>query len=148
MVNQREFMSALLHRSASPTVWLNPLRWYPMAHAASGAVTVGEHDHIWDLVRLAWALRGDITTTTVPIGEFTGSDSGSVVVWNSEVADQLFAALKSDAPVRRMCSTHSHTLVRIADRAGATSSTWRTSSQRNEFGGKGSAAPKAAGGSL
>ena len=64
-----------------------------------GAVTVGEHDHIWDLVRLAWALRGDVTTTTVPIGEFTGSDSGSVVVWNSEVADQLFAALKSDAPV-------------------------------------------------
>ncbi|MGZ5376614.1 MAG: LCP family protein [Mycobacterium sp.] len=99
MVNQRAFMSALLHRAASPAVWLNPLRWYPMAHAASGAVTIGEHDHIWDLVRLAWALRGDVTTTTVPIGEFTGSDSGSVVLWNDEVADQLFAALKSDAPV-------------------------------------------------
>ena len=89
----------LLHRAASPAVWLNPLRWYPMAHAASGAVTVGEHDHIWDLARLAWALRGDVTTTTVPIGEFTGGDSGSVVVWNNEVAEQLFAALKSDAPV-------------------------------------------------
>ena len=52
-----------------------------------------------DLARLAWALRGDITTTTVPIGEFTGSDSGSIVVWDEDVADQLFAALKSDAPV-------------------------------------------------
>jgi LCP family protein required for cell wall assembly len=99
MVNQREFMSALLHRAATPTVWLNPLRWYPILHAASGAVTVGEHDHIWDLVRLAWALRGDVTTTTVPIGEYTDGDSGSVVEWNSEVADQLFAALKSDTPV-------------------------------------------------
>jgi LCP family protein required for cell wall assembly len=99
MVNQREFMSALLHRTASPAVWLNPFRWYPMAHAASGAVTVGEGDHIWDLARLAWALRNDITTTTVPIGEFTGSDSGSVVVWNEEIADQLFAALRTDAPV-------------------------------------------------
>ncbi len=99
MVNQRQFMSALLHRAASPTVFLNPLRWYPMVHAASGAVTVGEHDHIWDLARLAWALRGDVTTTTVPIGEFTGGDSGSVVVWNDEVADQLFEALKSDAPI-------------------------------------------------
>ena len=99
MVNQREFMSALLHRAASPTVWLNPLRWYPMAHAASGAVTVGQEDHIWDLVRLGWALRGDITTTTVPIGEFTEGDSGSIVVWNREVAEQLFAALKADAPV-------------------------------------------------
>ena len=99
MVNQREFMSALLHRATSPAVWLNPLRWYPMAHAASGAVTVGQEDHIWDLVRLGWALRGDITTTTVPIGEFTEGDSGSIVVWNSEVAEQLFGALKTDAPL-------------------------------------------------
>jgi len=99
MNNQRQFMSALLHRSASPAVLLNPLRWYPMAHAATGALTVNDGDHIWDLARLAWALRGDITTTTVPIGEFTGSDSGSVVVWNSDAAGQLFAALASDSPV-------------------------------------------------
>ena len=33
MTNQRQFMSALLHRAASPAVALNPLRWYPMAHA-------------------------------------------------------------------------------------------------------------------
>ncbi|HZN82560.1 MAG TPA: LCP family protein [Mycobacterium sp.] len=99
MINQRQFMSALLHRAASPAVLLNPLRWYPMAHAASGALTVNEGDHIWDLARLAWALRGDVTTTTVPIGEFTGGDSGSVVVWNSDVAGQLFSALASDSPV-------------------------------------------------
>ena len=99
MVNQRAFMSALLHRAASPAVWLNPLRWYPITHAASDAVTVDTGDHITDLARLAWALRGDVTTVTVPIGEFTGSDSGSVVVWNSDAADRLFAALGSDSPV-------------------------------------------------
>jgi LCP family protein required for cell wall assembly len=99
MVNQRAFMSALLHRAASPAVWLNPLRWYPMAHAATGAVTVDQQDHVWDLVRLAWALHGDVTTTTVPIGEFSDGDSGSIVVWNSESADELFAAMRSDAPV-------------------------------------------------
>lgn len=99
MVNQRAFMSALLHRATSPSVLLNPLRWYPMAHAAGGAVSVNEGDHIWDLARLAWSLHGDVTTTTVPIGEFTGSDSGSVVVWNSDVADELFSALNSDSPV-------------------------------------------------
>jgi hypothetical protein len=38
-------------------------------------------------------------TTTVPIGEFTGGDSGSVVVWNHDAAGQLFAALASDSPV-------------------------------------------------
>jgi LCP family protein required for cell wall assembly len=99
MVNQRAFMSALLHRTASPAVWLNPLRWYPMAHAATGAVTIDDGDHIWDLARLLWALNGNVTTTTVPIGEFTGGDSGSVVVWNTDVAAELFTALGSDAPV-------------------------------------------------
>ncbi|WP_390893522.1 LCP family protein [Mycobacterium deserti] len=99
MVNQREFMAALLHRAASPAVLLNPLRWYPMTRAATNAVTVDSGDHITDLARLAWALRGDVTTTTVPIGEFSGGDSGSVVVWNSDAASRLFAALGSDAPV-------------------------------------------------
>jgi LCP family protein required for cell wall assembly len=99
MLNQRAFMSALLHRATSPAVLLNPLRWYPMAHAASGAVAVDEGDHIWDLARLAWALHGDLVTTTVPIGEFGGGDSGSVVVWNDDAASQLFDALRMDSPV-------------------------------------------------
>lgn len=99
MVNQRQFMSTLMGRAGSPAVALNPLRWYPMAHAATNSLTVDSGAHVTDLARLAWALRGDVTTTTVPIGEFTGSDSGSVVVWDEELADQLFAALKSDSPV-------------------------------------------------
>ncbi|ORA51241.1 LytTR family transcriptional regulator [Mycolicibacterium celeriflavum] len=99
MLHQREFMSALLHRAASPAVLLNPLRWYPMARAATGAVAVNEDDHIWDLARLAWALRGDVLTTTVPIGEFSGGDSGSVVLWDEDVASRLFEALRTDAPV-------------------------------------------------
>ena len=100
MVNQREFMSALLHRAASPAVVLNPLRWYPMAHAAADSLTVDSGAHVWDLARLAWALHGDITTTTVPIGEFTGSDSGSVVVWNERRRRSVVRARsQSDAPV-------------------------------------------------
>ncbi|KAA0085441.1 LytR family transcriptional regulator [Mycolicibacterium sp. P9-64] len=99
MINQREFMSALMHRAANPVVWANPLRWYPMTHAASGSVTVDDGAHIWDLIRLAWSLHGTITTTTVPIGEFTGSDAGSVVVWNDDAAHRLFAALASDEAV-------------------------------------------------
>jgi LCP family protein required for cell wall assembly len=102
MVNQRQFMSALLHRAASPAVLLNPLRWYPMGHSAAGALTVDSGAHIWDLARLAWALSGltgTPTTTTVPIGEFTSTDAGSVVEWNSDEAGRLFTALASDAPV-------------------------------------------------
>lgn len=99
MANQRQFMSTLMHRAASPTVFLNPLRWYPMANALADSLTVDTGTHVTGLARLAWALRGDLTTTTVPIGEFTGSDSGSVVVWDEDLADQLFAALRADTPI-------------------------------------------------
>ncbi len=99
MVHQREFMSALMHRSASPAVLLNPLRWYPMAHAAAGAVTVDLDAHVWDLARLAWALHGTVTTTTVPIGDFSESDSGSIVEWDSEAASRLFEALAADSAI-------------------------------------------------
>ncbi|MHA3018778.1 LCP family protein [Mycobacterium sp. BMJ-28] len=99
MVNQRAFMSALLHRAASPEVLLNPLRWYPMVHAVGGALSVDQGGHVWDLARLGWALHGSAVTTTVPIGEFTSSDSGAVVVWDSDAAGRLFGALAADTPV-------------------------------------------------
>lgn len=102
MANQRAFMSAVMHRALSPPVLLNPLRWYPMARAATGTVTVDDGDHVWDLARLAWTLRGDpssLTTVTVPIGELTDNGSGAIVVWDSEYAQQLFAALNSDSPI-------------------------------------------------
>ena len=99
MTHQREFMAALMQRATNPAVLLNPLRWYPMSHAATGAVTVDTGAHVWDLARLAWALHGNVTTTTVPIGEFTSGDSGSVVVWNTDAATRLFHAMATDAAV-------------------------------------------------
>ncbi|WP_264026231.1 LCP family protein, partial [Mycobacterium bohemicum] len=99
MVNQRQFLSALLSRAGSPAVWLNPWRWYAVPRAAAGALTVDRGDHVWDLARLGWALHGSKTAVTVPIGDFTSSDVGSVVVWDHEAAGKLFAALASDAPV-------------------------------------------------
>jgi LCP family protein required for cell wall assembly len=99
MVNQRQFMSALLHRAQSPTVWLNPWRWYGVPRAAAGALTVDRGDHAWDLARLGWALRGRATALTVPISEFTDNGVGSVVVWNHDAARELFEALATDAPV-------------------------------------------------
>jgi LCP family protein required for cell wall assembly len=99
MAHQRLFLSALLNRATRPVVWLNPWRWYAVPHAAAGAITVDQGDHVWDLARLGWALHGSTATLTVPVGEFTGSDSGAVVVWDHDAAGQLFDALGRDAPV-------------------------------------------------
>lgn len=95
MANQRQFISALVDRSTSAAVLLNPLRWYPMADAATDAVLVDEGAHVWDLARLGWAMHGTVTTTTVPIGEFDGSG----LTWNSDAASRLFDALRSDAAI-------------------------------------------------
>lgn len=99
MVNQRQFMAALLQRAASPAVWLNPWRWYAVPRAAADALTVDRGDHVWDLVRLGWALHGSTITMTVPIGQFTSGDAGSVVVWNHDEAARLFQSLAADTPV-------------------------------------------------
>jgi LCP family protein required for cell wall assembly len=99
MIHQREFMAELMHRSTDPTVWLNPWRWYSVPHALINALIVDDGAHVWDLARLGWALHATPTTVTVPIGEFTGTSVGSVVVWDSDLADQLFLALRTDSPI-------------------------------------------------
>ena len=63
------------------------------------ALTVDHGDHVWDLARLGWALHGSTTALTVPIGELTNTDAGSVVVWDHEKAAALFDALAADEPV-------------------------------------------------
>ena len=99
MSHQRDFMSAMLARSTSPQVWLNPWRWYSVPRAAVRALTVDTDTRVWDLGRLGWALHGTATTVTVPIGEFTGNESGAVVVWDYEASAALFDALRTDSPI-------------------------------------------------
>ena len=99
MLHQREFMSAMLHRASSPAVWLNPWRWWSVPHAAVAALAVDQDAHVWNLAQLGWALRGSMTTVTVPIGEFTGNESGSVLIWDSEAAGALFDALRTDSAI-------------------------------------------------
>jgi LCP family protein required for cell wall assembly len=99
MINQREFLSALLHRAASPAVWLNPFRWLPLKDSVTSAVTVDSGVHVWDLVRLASALHGSPVTTTVPIAGSTVNDLGDVIEWNSGAASRLFSAMSADQPV-------------------------------------------------
>jgi len=99
MINQREFMATLLQRATSPLVWLNPWRWYTVSHALVAALYVDNGAHVWDLARLTLGLWASDIRLTVPVGEITTNEAGSVVLWNSDSAGVLFDALRTDAAI-------------------------------------------------
>lgn len=100
MNNQRKFMSALLAKATSPTTWLNPFRLFPLASDAVDSLAVDNGDHIWHLGRLAWAMKGGMTTTSIPIGGFENVyGSGNVLLWDHDRASQFFEALANDQPI-------------------------------------------------
>jgi len=102
--HQRQFFGALMKKSTSPGVFLNPFRGVPLAMHSTSNFLVDEHDHLYDLVRMMWAMKGlssgDGITTTVPIGG-TGSAPGvgSYITWDRAKAATLFDALKSDKTI-------------------------------------------------
>ncbi|MET7769209.1 LCP family protein [Nocardia sp. NPDC005366] len=99
MNNQRLFMAALLKKATSGATLANPFKLWPLATDTVDSLKVDEGDHLWDLGRLGWAMRGDTVATTVPIGGFEDTDSGNVLVWDKTKASQFFDALASDQPV-------------------------------------------------
>jgi LCP family protein required for cell wall assembly len=105
VVHQREFLSALIARTSSPAVLLNPFHAVPLAADAPKTITVDNGDHVWNLARLGWALRslsgGNAVTVTVPIAGFGPVTDGSTsVLWDRAQAGRLFDALAQDQPVR------------------------------------------------
>jgi anionic cell wall polymer biosynthesis LytR-Cps2A-Psr (LCP) family protein len=102
--HQRQFLSALLSKVASPGTLINPFKSIPLGYDAVDALTVDKGSHIWDLLTLGLALRDAAGskgyTLTVPIAGFANEGAvGSVVLWNRTEALQLFAALKNDQPI-------------------------------------------------
>ncbi|WP_343287344.1 LCP family protein [Gordonia sp. SID5947] len=98
VVNQRKFLNALMAKATSPSVLANPFRLIPFVNGAVDAVTVDEGDHIWNLMGLAWALRGDPITTTTPTGgdEYT-SDGDSLAVGDN--TEQFFTYIRKGVAV-------------------------------------------------
>lgn len=100
MNNQRQFLSALVAQSTSPSTYLNPFRLWGLASNAAKSLTIDNGDHIWNLAGLAWAMRGDLVTTTVPIGGFQDTDySGNVLLWDHDRASAFFEYLARDQQV-------------------------------------------------
>lgn len=95
---QQEFVAAVLHKSLSPTVLLNPISVRSLGSAATAAVSVGQGESLADLGKFALAMRaiskGSGKTMTVPIATANGFRAGqSVVLWDESKARKLFKTL-------------------------------------------------------
>ncbi|WP_182349178.1 LCP family protein [Tomitella gaofuii] len=96
MANQRQFVDTLASTVAKPTTWLNPVRLWNTVDRGVSSLTVDEGTHIWDLARLAWALKSGPVTTTVPIGGFEDTSSGNALFWDRDRAQRFFQLLAED----------------------------------------------------
>ena len=98
---QRELISAIAAKAASPATLVNPFRALPMARAGGGALTVDDDFGPFDLAGFARAMRavsGDgAVSLTVPVADTTRrTNAGVVVDWDTEQAEAVFEALRSD----------------------------------------------------
>lgn len=91
---QKEFLSALSKKVASPGTILNPFRGLPTAKSLASSLTVNKKDHAWNLALLGLAMRGGATQETVPIGSYMDTYAGNVAVWDDQAAQAIFNKLK------------------------------------------------------
>jgi LCP family protein required for cell wall assembly len=96
--DQRVFIKALLSKMTSPGTLVNPFATLPAAFGATSALTVDKSTQLYQLVRVAFALRHP-QTTTVPIATGQATAVGDVLIWNHAQATRLFDAMKNDQPV-------------------------------------------------
>ena len=94
VARQREFMTTLVTRVLSPSVYLNPFRMARLLWVTPTLLTVNSDDHAWNLARIVIALRGGLETETVTIGGFTDTEVGNVVLWDDAEAAALFDSLR------------------------------------------------------
>jgi LCP family protein required for cell wall assembly len=97
--DQRAFLSALLSKTTSPGVYLNPFTALPFGSAAASSVSADKGTSLYDLLQVAFALRGP-ETGTVPIANANyPTSAGDAVLWNRTQALALFNALKAGKAV-------------------------------------------------
>jgi LCP family protein required for cell wall assembly len=97
--DQRAFLSALLSKATSPSVYLNPFTALPFASTAASSISVDKGTSLYDLLQAGLALRSP-QTGTVPIANANyATPAGDAVLWNRTQALELFNALQAGKPV-------------------------------------------------
>ncbi|WP_439646856.1 LCP family protein [Streptomyces exfoliatus] len=105
MQRQQRFLAALIERTTSGGVLLNPVRFREVATTMLGSVRADEDFGTDQLFALAKAMRGFTPASSefvsVPIGDmsFPVKGIGSTVKWDASKAQKLFQALREDRPL-------------------------------------------------
>jgi LCP family protein required for cell wall assembly len=97
---QREVVSAVAEKAASPLTTLLPWRYVSLASSGASAVRIGDDVGPLELGKFAWAVAhvgGNGLTCTVPIAN-PGAiiNNISYVLWNRPAAKKMFAAIAAD----------------------------------------------------
>jgi LCP family protein required for cell wall assembly len=105
MKRQQEFMSAVLRKATSTGTLLNPIKLVNFFNAAIKTVTTDKEFNKNDLLTLGKQLKNlsadRVRTLTIPLSSANGRADGlgSVVIWDSVLAPDLFNRLLNDQPI-------------------------------------------------
>ena len=105
MKRQQEFMSAVLQKATSTGTLLNPIKLVSFFNAAIKTVTTDNEFNKNDLLTLGKQLKNlsadRVRTLTVPLSNANARAEGvgSVVIWDSVLAPDLFNRLLNDQPI-------------------------------------------------
>jgi LCP family protein required for cell wall assembly len=105
MKRQQEFMSAVLRKATSTGTLLNPIKLVSFFNAAIGTITTDNQFNKNDLLTLGKQLKNlsanRVRTLTIPLSNSNGRAAGlgSVVIWDSVLAPELFNRLLNDQPI-------------------------------------------------
>jgi anionic cell wall polymer biosynthesis LytR-Cps2A-Psr (LCP) family protein len=93
---QRQMVSAMAKKAASPASILNPVRYWNLANAGTDSLAVGENASMLSMARMMMAMgkvssKGGLTLT-VPIANANAyTAAGSSVLWDNKKAAAMFS---------------------------------------------------------
>jgi anionic cell wall polymer biosynthesis LytR-Cps2A-Psr (LCP) family protein len=112
MERQQQFVSAVVRKATSSGTLLNPIKLANFFQATISTVKMDEGVNKNDLLTLVKQMRnlssGNVRTLTVPLSDPNGRypGLGSVVIWDSVLAPDLWSRIKNDAPLVDIASAN------------------------------------------
>ncbi|MDQ1046060.1 LCP family protein required for cell wall assembly [Streptomyces sp. V4I2] len=105
MQRQQRFLAALIDRTTSSGILLNPMKFRDITRAVLGSVRADKGFGTHELLDLGRAMRNFSPSssefTTVPIGRmgYAVKGVGSTLKWDAKKAGRLFRSLRDDKPL-------------------------------------------------